>query len=127
MLKPVEWIPGEYERAKRNTIDGRNNSWSQRRNRKKIDLILAAGEATGHHHRVLESGARIISRPRGLDGNSVQVLLVPKNGATVTHEEHDSIALPKGAYEIIRQKEYVDPSSVGLSSRLSQDFTYVRD
>lgn len=109
LLKPVEWIKGEYPSA---------HKVGPFRNRKRTDIILASGEATGHHHRVKESTARVVRRKGAL------VLLVSKRGATVTHEEHDPIELPAGAYEIIRQKEYTEVGR-GLSTRSSS--SYVRD
>jgi len=62
-------------------------------------FVLAAGEATGHHHRVKTRGVKMFR-----DG-SRRFLRVPTS-ATVTHEEHDSIRLPKGDYEIVRQREF---------------------
>lgn len=91
LIEPVPWVRGEY-----------NNWMKVEKNRKGI--ILAEGEATGHHHRVKGNGVRTI-RSGARTGHG-RILLVPKGGATVTHEEHDSIALPPGAYEIKRQREY---------------------
>ena len=67
-------------------------------------IILAAGEATGHHHRVRDSHARLF------EGFSGRFLRVPKSGATLTHEEHDPIQLPEGTYLIGGQREYTPPA-----------------
>lgn len=65
-------------------------------------VILAAGEATGHHHRVREVGVR--ERRLGQQ----RFLLTGKRGGTITHEEHDPIALPAhGVFKIVQQREYV--------------------
>lgn len=66
-------------------------------------LIIAAGEATGHHHRVRDSKARVFVR----DGR--EFLRVSKNGATLEHEEHAPIALESGTFEITRQREMMLP------------------
>ena len=64
------------------------------------DNILAEGEATGHMHRlsgsdveVLQLGDKLFARVRSGD-------------AKVTHEEHDTIALPPGDYQIGRVQEF---------------------
>jgi len=57
------------------------------RRRKGEGVILAAGEATGHHHRVRELGAREYR------AGKERYLTVGKAGGTVTHEEHDPIVL----------------------------------
>ena len=68
--------------------------------RKLPHTILANGEITGHSHRVDHSGASLYESPGGL------FLHVTAKQATVSHEEHDSIALPKGYYRVWRQREY---------------------
>ena len=61
--------------------------------------IILAGEATGHHHRL--NGGMILERGE-------EVYLKVADTATVTHEEHSTIELPAGDYQITRQREY-DP------------------
>ena len=63
------------------------------------DSVLAYGEVTGHAHRV--TGATVLSRA------DVCYIDAP-NGATVVHEEHNTITLPPGEWEVIRQREF-DP------------------
>lgn len=65
-------------------------------------VVLAHGEATGHHH-LLECEESIISRQDNPDGS---FYLRFASDATVTHQEHARIALPKGTYRISRQREY---------------------
>ena len=66
-------------------------------------LILARGEATGHSHSIDSQLGRLFegSRP------GVCYLLLDEQGL-LEHQEHSPISLPKGAYEVIRQREY-DP------------------
>lgn len=69
-------------------------------------IILAAGEATGHHHRVRERGAREFLGTDITGTNGKRFLFVGPKGATITHEEHDTISVPPGEYEIVQQREY---------------------
>lgn len=65
---------------------------------KKIDnRILAHGEATGHTHSLIDG---IVFALSGL------LFFELAEETMLTHEEHDSILIPAGAYEVIRQKEY---------------------
>jgi hypothetical protein len=64
-------------------------------------LILAAGEATGHHHAIDALAARLF---RGEKPGVCYLLL--EEPATLGHEEHAPIALAPGNYEVIRQREY---------------------
>jgi len=66
-------------------------------------VILARGEATGHSHSIDARMGRLFegSRP------GVCYLLLDEQGL-LEHQEHSPISLPKGVYEVIRQREY-DP------------------
>lgn len=113
LFKSVWWRKGDW-----------NSTGVITRNRfgkKKSDIIVAAGEATGHHHRVSDSHVRRLRRNDGAD-----VLLVSKHGTTVTHEEHASLLLPPGAYEIVRQREYA-PNPIQERRQIERDWAYVRD
>lgn len=83
-------------------------------------IVLAYGEATGHHHSIdirdadwwrASSDAAKAPPPAGPQGPvngpdlDVQFLDV-KTSATVTHQEHAAIVLPAGKYRVIQQKEY---------------------
>lgn len=69
--------------------------------KKKRHVVLAEGEITGHSHRIKERGAAMLFRSqKGL------YLRVEAASATVVHEEHDPIELPKGLYRVWRQREY---------------------
>jgi hypothetical protein len=62
-------------------------------------LVLARGEATGHHHSVATSGAELISAAEG-------VFLRIMSVTPLEHPEHDSIVLEPGIYRVVRQREY---------------------
>lgn len=86
----------------------------------KRDKIILEGEVTGHAHRlkgnakILEDAERIINPPptgfppvRNIPIKS-QVIgyAVVKEPTELIHEEHNTITLPVGTYEIRRQREY---------------------
>ncbi|MFC5750220.1 hypothetical protein [Actinomadura rugatobispora] len=65
-------------------------------------MVLALGEATGHAHAVAAPGELL----RDADPLRPDHLHLPHGGRLV-HEEHAAIALPKGWFRVIRQREYV--------------------
>ena len=69
----------------------------------KGDLVLARGEVTGHAHKIVEGQAFLYRVATGL-----LYLRVLSEVAKLYHEEHEDIILPKGDYEIRRQREF-DP------------------
>lgn len=71
--------------------------------------ILAYGEVTGHCHEIVTPampgidnvpGQQLFEEPDGTR------LLVLKREGELRHDEHGTIALDKGTYEIVRQREY---------------------
>lgn len=75
-------------------------------------IVLAAGEATGHHHVVTDPYARLYEVP----GTGERFLRVSKRGARLIHEEHDPIDLNAGDHAIARQREYEPPSEPSRGS-----------
>ena len=76
-------------------------------------IILAHGEATGHHH-TLETAdpadwwkkgelSTTNEKPTTLAG---ELFVSLPSGGVVTHPEHSEIKLPGGHYRITRQREY---------------------
>src|SRR3990167_10156097 len=63
-------------------------------------LTLAVGEVTGHHHTITDGEAELYEYEGTL------FLRVVSEEATLTHQEHNVITLPKGDYEIGIVKEY---------------------
>lgn len=103
--------------------DARNNSISQTDDDR--GLILAHGEVTGHMHRVMVAdpatvgvreapfkpdfpGASPDTRVFHLGGRRFMEV---RSSAELKHDEHGSIALPEGLYEVTQQREY-DPEAV---------------
>ncbi|GAA2939126.1 MULTISPECIES: hypothetical protein [Streptomyces] len=71
-------------------------------------LVLALGEVTGHAHAVQGPGRLL--REAGPFG---PMLLHLPEGGRVVHEEHAVIALPKGWFRVVRQREYA-PGAVRI-------------
>lgn len=59
-------------------------------------LILAQGEATGHHHAIAEKTATLLIDPETGD----RFLIVSETGAVLAHEEHAAHTLPAGTYQV---------------------------
>lgn len=68
-------------------------------------VILARGEATGHHHAVAEPDVELFA-PGEASEAADRFLRVGPKGANLVHEEHATIALPPGEYRVSRQREY---------------------
>jgi len=112
LLKPIANIPLAAHRLKRD--------WEYP---KVKGIVLAAGEATGHHHVVTDPWARL----HIMDGQ--RYLHVSRRGARLVHEEHDTIELPHGDYVIQRQREYEPPRepSGGVRERSRPSTRWVYD
>lgn len=66
--------------------------------RKNGAIVLAEGEATGHAHRIMDIDALFYE----CDG---KLYLKNDKSVTVTHEEHKSIVIEPGIYEVGQVKE----------------------
>lgn len=66
-------------------------------------LILARGEATGHHHSIPANAGTLT-----LDEGGVMYLTIDELTA-VEHQEHAAIPLEPGVYRVTRQREYAGP------------------
>lgn len=64
-------------------------------------VILAYGEVTGHAHALDESVARLFE----VSGVEDRFLEVTEDTADLKHEEHGTIPLEKGVYQIRIQKQ----------------------
>lgn len=62
-------------------------------------LILARGEATGHHHSVSDTDAELIQ----IGG---RMLLAVERQTALEHQEHAPLTLETGVYEVRRQREF---------------------
>lgn len=68
-------------------------------------IVLAHGEVTGHAHAIgIEEAAEFTFAEAGSIVR--RFLKVFDKGAKLKHEEHATIPLPPGLYEIVQQREY---------------------
>ena len=65
-------------------------------------VVLAHGEVTGHAHAIKAEGAALFRDPK------LMAVFMTVTGDTVAleHDEHDTILIPPGKYQVIRQREY---------------------
>jgi hypothetical protein len=63
--------------------------------------VLAEGELTGHSHRIDRVGVAELWERGGM-----LYLDVCADSATVVHQEHRPITLPRGCYRVWQQREY---------------------
>lgn len=69
-------------------------------------VTLAYGEITGHSHRIQQTNAaQLWVQDKGVQGSEM-FLEVTAPSATLVHEEHHAIELPKGVYRVWKQREY---------------------
>lgn len=64
-------------------------------------VVLAHGEATGHAHAIHEPRVRMFR-----DDALGRTLMKVEETAKIVHEEHDTIELDPGWYEVVRQSEF---------------------
>lgn len=63
---------------------------------------ILEGEATGHIHRLADlDAAEVLECGEGLYLN-----VTSDGGVSIIHEEHETLNLPAGNYEVVRQREY---------------------
>ena len=72
--------------------------------KKKGDHVLAYGEVTGHKHAVEAVNLDNVDVYVDAEGNISCV--DAKTDFEVTHDEHGTITLEAGTYEVRRQREY---------------------
>lgn len=70
--------------------------------KKRKDTNLAEGEVTGHAHRCSREEVSVFDCDNGLR------LLDAPNGCEVNHEEHKTVYIEPGKYDIVIAQEY-DP------------------
>ena len=70
------------------------------RGKKLNHLTLARGESTGHHHTITEGNAELYEE------NGTLFLRVLSEVAELTHQEHKTLEIPQGDYEIGIVREY---------------------
>lgn len=67
--------------------------------RKEFGLVIAEGEATGHHHVITDKDATLWELKDDL-------YLEVEFPVTITHDEHKPLTIPEGVYHVGQVKEY---------------------
>ncbi|HLV97507.1 MAG TPA: hypothetical protein VKT82_02415 [Ktedonobacterales bacterium] len=77
--------------------------------------VIVMGEATGHAHRLQEG--RVLE---DVQGNLFLEVLIPTQ---VVHQEHHSIELKPGCYQVTRQREYA-PGTPGSVRSIEEEMEW---
>jgi hypothetical protein len=64
------------------------------------DGVIARGEATGHTHRIRDQQCAILLAYAG------SLYVKARQETHIDHEEHKTITLPPGDWQVTRQREY---------------------
>ena len=86
LIVPVEEIPTTVEAVER------ENGY----------IVLAHGEATGHAHKIKDKHAALFRDPKLM----AVFIHVTEDAVAFDHDEHDTITIQPGKYQVIRQREY---------------------
>src|SRR5438105_1859676 len=87
LIIPIASLPKQLEDVKRE--NGR--------------VVLAHGEATGHAHAIKDKRAALFRDPK------LAAIFMHISGdapVALEHDEHETIQIPPGDYQVIRQREY---------------------
>lgn len=106
--------PGERQRARFQRVERENGA-----------VVLAHGEATGHSHKIVEQTVEMYHDPK--EG---RLFVNIESPAHIVHEEHDTIKLEAGWYEVVRQREFTAEPTGGFdpdSAEARRSYAYVRD
>jgi hypothetical protein len=68
-------------------------------------VVLAEGEVTGHAHVIAEEGVQLVSREEA-EELRLWLLVETAEPVALTHEEHATLLIPPGTYEVRRAREY---------------------
>ena len=75
-------------------------------------IVLAYGEVTGHAHAITASDAELLIAPeRSREDEILNVRflrVMAESGIDVQHEEHATVHLAPGLYEVRQQREWTD-------------------
>lgn len=68
--------------------------------------VLMEGEATGHAHTIEDvDGVQFVTSEQA-EELRMWLLVETEEPVDLVHDEHDTLAIPPGQYEVIRQVEY---------------------
>ncbi len=101
LIIPVEWIPEKLD-----PVDRENGR-----------VVLAHGEVTGHAHAIMAEGAALFRDPKLM---AVFMRVSGDAPVALEHDDHDTIMIPPGKYQVVRQREY-SPGAVREAYRYVAD------
>lgn len=78
-------------------------------------VVLAYGEVTGHSHALHSPKVTMFAADGRLSGRYLKV----DETADLVHEEHDTISVPPGVYEVVRQREYDDSEELRRAGQMT--------
>lgn len=81
---------------------------------KRDKVTLALGEVTGHHHSIASTGCTGYASETDDVGLS-SFLVVEEEQVELTHQEHSTINIPAGNYDVHRQVEYTPSKLVNVA------------
>lgn len=74
-------------------------------------MVLAHGEVTGHAH-VIEGDAVFLAEDlEEMEGRFLKV----EQDAELVHDEHSTLKVPAGSYEVRRQREYAPEAPIRVA------------
>ena len=68
-------------------------------------VVLAYGEVTGHAHAILSPDCQLVTAADAEDLRMWLLVTAPEP-VELVHEEHATVLIPPGEYQVIRQVEY---------------------
>lgn len=79
-------------------------------NRENGRLVLAHGEVTGHAHAIADNTVELVTPEGGIvtadEAAELYLLVHGSDPVDLVHEEHATIQVPPGRYEVRRMREY---------------------
>jgi hypothetical protein len=77
-------------------------------------VVLAYGEATGHAHTILHPDVTLVTQGEA-DELRMWMQVTSPAPVELTHDEHDTLLIPPGNYEVRRQREYQPEAPVWVT------------
>ena len=68
-------------------------------------VVLAYGEVTGHAHTINADRVTLVTAQQA-DDLRAWLLVETSEPVALLHEEHDTVTIPPGIFEVRRQREY---------------------
>ena len=72
----------------------------------KDDNIVAYGEATNHHHRLVSGQVQVLRDVNSTGMAIADYVVVNSETATLSHQEHLPLEIPQGTWRIHQEEDY---------------------